>query len=55
MNKANIGLFALVGAIVPVVGVVLAIVAERLANSVPTTAATAVKKGTIKTPSVLAR
>jgi hypothetical protein len=54
LNKAlNIGLFALAGAIVPVVGVVLAIVAERLANSVPTTAATAGKKGTIKTLSVL--
>jgi uncharacterized protein HemX len=55
LNKAlNIGLLALAGAIIPVVGVILAIVAERLARSVPTTDKTAGKKGTVQTLAVLA-
>jgi hypothetical protein len=55
LNKAlNIGLLALVGAIIPVVGVILAIVAERLARSVPTTDKTAGKKETVQTLAVLA-
>lgn len=50
LNKAlNVGLFSLIGAIIPIIGLILAIVAASLASNVPSHKHTSGKKRTVYT------
>jgi len=55
LNKAlNVGLFSLVGAIIPLIGLILAIVAASLASNVPSNIHTQGKKHTVQLVATIA-